>query len=66
MSRAGQVRCLIEKVLDRFGKIDILFNNAGIARGGPLVTMEDKAIEDLMQVHGINRGLAERIYGSFH
>jgi len=40
-----------QQLLKQFGGLQ------GIARAG---------IEDLMQVHGINRGLAERIYGSFH
>lgn len=40
-----------QQLLKQFGGLQ------GIARAG---------VEDLMQVHGINRALAERIYGMFH
>ncbi|CAK7892709.1 NADPH-dependent 1-acyldihydroxyacetone phosphate reductase [[Candida] anglica] len=35
------------------GKLDILYNNAGIARGGPAIEMPEQEIEDLFKVNVI-------------
>lgn len=51
ISRPDAIRQMVETVLAHFGSIDILCNNAGIARGGPLVSMADKPIQDLLQVN---------------
>lgn len=51
VSQPEAVRRMAEAALSHFGNIDILCNNAGIARGGPLVSMAEKPIQDLLQVN---------------
>lgn len=40
-----------EKIFDHFGKIDVLVNNAGIVKAGPINTLSE---EDFMQVLNVN------------
>ena len=47
-----QVRRLFVKTRERFGRLDVLFNNAGI--GAPRIPMEDLALEDWKIVVDIN------------
>jgi 3-oxoacyl-[acyl-carrier protein] reductase len=47
----AQVEEMINKILDKFGKIDILVNNAGITRDGLLVRMKE---DDWDAVLGVN------------
>lgn len=51
VSQPDAVRRMVEAVLAHFGSIDILCNNAGIARGGPLISMAEKPIQDLLRVN---------------
>jgi 3-oxoacyl-[acyl-carrier protein] reductase len=57
VSKADEVDALIKEVLTKYGRIDILINNAGITRDGLLVRMKD---EDWDQVVDIN------LKGAFH
>jgi NAD(P)-dependent dehydrogenase (short-subunit alcohol dehydrogenase family) len=51
VSRAADVRALVEATLARFGRIDVLHNNVGIERAGdPVSTTE----EDWDRVHEVN------------
>jgi 3-oxoacyl-[acyl-carrier protein] reductase len=34
-----QIRAVVEKAVERYGRIDILVNNAGVAKGGPVETL---------------------------
>lgn len=43
-----QVRFMIEKTLNVFGKIDVLVNNAGISISGLLIDMTDEQIQKLV------------------
>lgn len=68
----GSVREMVEKTLERFGRIDILVNNAGITQ--PIRTI-DISLEDFMRIIGVNlvgtflcskaviKPMAERKYG---
>jgi len=42
---------MVQKVLDKYGRIDILVNNAGISQK---VTVEDMTIEDITKVFSVN------------
>jgi len=51
VSQADQVQQLFADVLEKFGRIDVLVNNAGITRDGLLMRMKD---EDWQQVIDLN------------
>ena len=46
-----QIRSAVRRILDRFGKIDILINNAGIIEVGPLEHLIREDFERAMQLH---------------
>lgn len=48
VSDPAQVRFMIEKTLNVFGKIDVLVNNAGISISGLLIDMTDEQIQKLV------------------
>jgi NAD(P)-dependent dehydrogenase (short-subunit alcohol dehydrogenase family) len=48
---AAQIEAAIRQIIDRFGKIDILINNAGIIEVGPLEHMTREDFERAMQLH---------------
>jgi NAD(P)-dependent dehydrogenase (short-subunit alcohol dehydrogenase family) len=48
---AGQIETAVRQVIDRFGKIDILINNAGIIEVGPLEHMTREDFERAMRLH---------------
>ncbi len=52
VSQPDSVRALFERVVERFGRIDVLFNNAG--RSGPAVPFEDLSFEQWKQVVDVN------------
>ncbi|HTL17874.1 MAG TPA: SDR family oxidoreductase, partial [Patescibacteria group bacterium] len=49
--RQEEVDAAIEKVVDKFGAVDVLINNAGIIQVGPLDHMTVKDFEDAMAIH---------------
>src|SRR5438309_5151974 len=48
---AGQIQSAVRQIIDRFGKIDILINNAGIIEVGPIEHMTPEDFERAMRVH---------------
>jgi NAD(P)-dependent dehydrogenase (short-subunit alcohol dehydrogenase family) len=46
-----QIRSAVRQIIDRFGKIDILINNAGIIEVGPLEHMTREDFERAMRLH---------------
>ncbi len=52
VSDPGAVRTLFNKTEERFGRLDVLFNNAGI--GAPPVLLEDLTVEQWQSVVNVN------------
>jgi NAD(P)-dependent dehydrogenase (short-subunit alcohol dehydrogenase family) len=48
---AAQIQAAVRQIIDRFGKIDILINNAGIIEVGPLEHMTREDFERAMRLH---------------
>jgi NAD(P)-dependent dehydrogenase (short-subunit alcohol dehydrogenase family) len=48
---AGQIQSAVRRIMDRFNKIDILINNAGIIEVGPLEHMTREDFERAMRLH---------------
>src|SRR5881628_301624 len=48
---AGQIQSAVRQIIDRFGKIDILINNAGIIEVGPVEHMTPEDFERTMRLH---------------
>jgi NAD(P)-dependent dehydrogenase (short-subunit alcohol dehydrogenase family) len=48
---AAQIEAAVRQIIDCFGKIDILINNAGIIEVGPLEHMTREDFERAMQLH---------------
>ena len=47
----GQVEALFEKLMDRFGRLDVLVNNAGAFDGGPLDELTTEAWDHVVAVN---------------
>lgn len=55
----AQVRRLADRTLERFGRVDLVFNNAGMGVGGPLWTVEDADWQRIwaVNVQGVVNGM---------
>lgn len=51
VSNAQEVQGLVDKVIEEYGKIDILFNNAGIEISGAMVDFSENDYQQLMDVN---------------
>ncbi len=52
VSKADDVDKVIARTIDRFGRIDHVFNNAGIqGAGGPIIDMEEAAFDELVAIN---------------
>lgn len=51
LADTGSYRDVVEEVARQRGRLDLVFNNAGIVAGGELADMEEAAIERMMRVN---------------
>jgi len=51
VSDSADCQALVERAVDRFGRIDILVNNAGITRDGRLVKLTDEEFDRVIAVN---------------
>ena len=61
--RSGDVAALVARAVADHGRLDVLFNNAGIERNGPLVAMDPQAHRDLLDVNvtGVLHGIQHAV-----
>ncbi|MDO5755539.1 MAG: SDR family oxidoreductase [Tissierellia bacterium] len=46
-----QVKNAVQKIMDHYGRIDILINNAGIGLGDPILEIEDETWQKMLEVN---------------
>ena len=51
VGRLPQIRELVEKAVDEFGRIDILVNNAGTSLAAPMIDLEEKVWDTVMNLN---------------
>ena len=51
VTRAADVDALLSAALDRFGRLDIMVNNAGITRDATMRTMTEEQFDEVIAVH---------------
>ncbi|MEU3842851.1 glucose 1-dehydrogenase [Streptomyces sp. NPDC028635] len=51
VSRAADVRALVRAVVDRFGRLDVAINNAGVFRGAPLADLAEDDWHTLLDIN---------------
>jgi len=52
VSQAKNVEAIVGGAIERFGRLDCLFNNAGIqGQGGPIIEMEESSFDELIAIN---------------
>jgi NAD(P)-dependent dehydrogenase (short-subunit alcohol dehydrogenase family) len=51
VSDRSQVEKLVERACERFGRVDVFVNNAAIMKGGPLLSMDEKNLQEHFDVN---------------
>lgn len=51
LARPEEASRLVEQTIDRFGRLDVLFNGAGILRWGPVAERTLVQLDDMLAVH---------------
>lgn len=52
VSQAADVDGIIQGAVDRFGRLDFLFNNAGVmGQGGPIIDMEEASFDEIIAIN---------------
>ncbi len=52
ISQSGDVENIVASAMERFGRLDFVFNNAGIqGSGGPIVEMADEAFDEIIAIN---------------
>jgi NAD(P)-dependent dehydrogenase (short-subunit alcohol dehydrogenase family) len=49
--RRGDVRATVEAIIERFRRVDVLINNAGVIQVGPLENMDEEDFENALATH---------------
>jgi len=63
---APEVDAAVQAVIDRWGRIDVLVNNAGIVRDAQLVKWKDGAVQSLMSDELFDAVIGVNLRGVFH
>ncbi|MBA7642963.1 3-oxoacyl-[acyl-carrier-protein] reductase FabG [subsurface metagenome] len=60
VSRANEVESMVDKTIEKFGRIDILVNNAGVSSMAPVVGLEEKKWDVTMDINAKGQFLCSR------
>ena len=66
VANAADVESAVTSVIDRWGQVDVLVNNAGIVRDAQLVKWKDGAVQSLMSDEVFDSVIGVNLRGVFH